>query len=74
MDTTLDEKGRITIPQNLRTRLGLKPGTKITFSVVNNTLLVRKTITTTEFKQIAEEISEMLRTQIKSPIAFEKLF
>lgn len=70
----VDEKGRVYNPQNLRARLGLKPGNKIIFSVVNSTLLVRKAISANEFKQIVEEISEELRTQTDFPITFEKLF
>jgi AbrB family looped-hinge helix DNA binding protein len=74
VEATIDEKGRITIPQELRTKLGLNAGTKILFSVVNSTLLVRKAISAKEFEQIVEEISDGLKSQSDSPIAFEKLF
>jgi antitoxin PrlF len=33
MPTTVTSKGQVTIPKPIRDRLGIKPGTKVTFSL-----------------------------------------
>jgi AbrB family looped-hinge helix DNA binding protein len=33
MSTTVTSKGQVTIPKDIRDRLGIKPGTKVAFSV-----------------------------------------
>lgn len=35
-------KGQVTIPQDIRERLGLQPATEVTFDVVGNTVRIRK--------------------------------
>ena len=35
-------KGQVTIPQEIRHRLGLQPETEVTFDVVGNTARIRK--------------------------------
>ena len=70
----LDEKGRITIPKDLRDRLGLEPGNKVIFSVIKNTFLIRKAISPSEFIQIVEGISEQIVNHKDTPVKFEKLF
>lgn len=74
MKTALDDKGRITIPLELRKKLGLKPGEEINLSIVNKTLLLRKTLTVDEFKGLSNKIRKKLEKKIDSPIEFEKLF
>ncbi len=74
METTIDEKGRITIPQEIRNKLDLQPGSKIIFSVIENILLLRRAISPEEFDNISDQISNALKDQIKSPIEIEKLF
>lgn len=40
--TTLTARGQVTVPRDIRNRLGLKPGDKITFSLLSDgTLVVR---------------------------------
>ena len=40
--TTLTSKGQVTVPKEIRQRMGLKPGDKITFSLLSDgTLIVR---------------------------------
>jgi len=40
--TTLTSKGQVTVPREIRQRMGLKPGDKITFSLLSDgTLVVR---------------------------------
>ena len=38
----IGEHGQVTIPKDLRERLGLKPETEVEFQVVNNSILLRK--------------------------------
>ncbi len=74
MKASLDDKGRITIPLELRQKLGLKPGEEINLSIVNKTLLLRKTLTTDEFRDLSNNIRKKLENEIDNPIEFEKLF
>lgn len=39
---TLTSKGQVTIPQDIRERLGLLPGTRVTFDVVGDSVRMRK--------------------------------
>jgi AbrB family looped-hinge helix DNA binding protein len=44
---TLTSKGQVTIPQEIRNRLGLQPGTRVTFDVVGDSVRIRKAETQT---------------------------
>ena len=74
MNASIDEKGRITIPQDLRKKLGLTPGTRINFAIINNNLLIKKMISPDEFIEVSRKINKLLKENIDSPIEFEKLF
>ncbi len=74
MKVAIDEKGRITIPQELRQKLGLSPGVELNLFVIKNILLIKKVITTEEFETLSKNISKSLTNEISSPIKFEKLF
>ncbi len=39
---TLTSKGQVTIPLEIRERLGLRPGTHVVFDVVGNSVRIRK--------------------------------
>jgi len=39
---TLTSKGQVTIPQDIRHRLGLLPGTEVVFDIVGDSVRVRK--------------------------------
>ena len=39
---TLTSKGQVTIPQEIRDRLGLLPGTRVVFDVVGDSVRIRK--------------------------------
>ena len=43
MKATIAERGQVTIPKLLRTKLGLKPGTVIDFQLKGTTLVMVKT-------------------------------
>jgi len=40
---TLTTKGQVTIPQDIRLKLGLLPGTQVVFDVVGDSVRIRKT-------------------------------
>lgn len=74
MKVTLDEKGRITIPLEIRKKMEIEPGEKINLSLVNKILLLRKTITVSEFERLSENIRNSIIEKTDNPIEFEKLF
>jgi AbrB family looped-hinge helix DNA binding protein len=39
---TLTSKGQVTIPQEIREKLGLRPGTRVEFDIVGNSVRIRK--------------------------------
>ena len=39
---TLSTKGQVTIPQDIRERLGLMPGTRVVFDVVGDSVRIRR--------------------------------
>jgi len=39
---TLTSKGQVTIPREIREKLGLGPGTRVVFDVVGNSVRIRK--------------------------------
>jgi AbrB family looped-hinge helix DNA binding protein len=39
---TLTSKGQVTIPQEIRERLGLVPGTRVVFDIVGESVRIRK--------------------------------
>lgn len=39
---TLTSKGQVTIPQDIREKLGLVPGTRVVFDVVGDSVRIRK--------------------------------
>ncbi len=74
MKVSIDEKGRITIPQELRRKLGLTAGVELNLSIIKDFLLIKKVISAKEFEKLSDNISESLRQETDSPIKFEKLF
>ncbi len=42
MKSTISSKGQITVPAEIRDRLGLLPGTVVVFELRNGTVLMRK--------------------------------
>ena len=41
---TVTDKGQVTIPRAVRKRLGIEPGTQLTFEVQGNKILVAKAV------------------------------
>jgi len=42
MKSTISSKGQATVPAEVRSRLGLRPGTVVTFEIRDNGVLLRK--------------------------------
>jgi AbrB family looped-hinge helix DNA binding protein len=42
MDSRISTKGQITVPQAVRERLGLPPGTPVTFELIEGAVILRK--------------------------------
>lgn len=74
MKVSIDEKGRITIPQELRKKLGLTTGVELNLSIIKDFLLIKKVLSAKEFEKLSDNISESLKQETNSPITFEKLF
>ena len=74
MKSSIDDKGRIRIPLELRKKLGLTSGVDINFSVINNILLIKKVLSPEEFIEVSKKINKSLRETTDSPVEFEKLF
>ena len=74
MKVSIDEKGRITIPRELRKKLGLTAGVELNLSIIKEFLLIKKVLSPKEFEKLSDNISKSLRQETDSPIKFEKLF
>ncbi|MFW9902977.1 MAG: AbrB/MazE/SpoVT family DNA-binding domain-containing protein [Candidatus Thorarchaeota archaeon] len=70
----MDEKGRITIPQELRKKMGLNAGVELNISIIKDFLLLKKALSAKEFIKLSDNISEHLSQETNSPIKYEKLF
>lgn len=65
---TLTSKGQTTIPKGIRDRLGMKPGDRMTFTLMpNGTMLVR-----VKRRSIAE-LAGILRRRGRKPVAVEQM-
>jgi antitoxin PrlF len=51
MNAIVSEKGQVTIPKPLRTKLGLAPGAVLEFNAVNGKLVAHKKVTQDVFRK-----------------------
>lgn len=61
MKAILSEKGQITIPQEIRLRLGLKPGQILDFQTRGGLLIAKKRLPTTEIDEVVGILSKNLK-------------
>lgn len=74
IEAIIDGKGRVCIPAEIRKKLGLQPGEKVSFEVQEEKLIVRKTVTPREFRKTAEKLRAAISEVRTKPLEFEKLF
>ncbi len=72
-ETTIDEKGRVCIPAQLRKKLNLEPGEKVIFQLNNDSLTLRKAIAPEEFSKQVSDFQKAVKIATSKPITFEKL-
>lgn len=72
-ETTINEKGRVCIPAQLRKKLNLEPGEKIIFQLNHDSLTLRKAITPDEFCKQVNDFQKAVKMATSKPITFEKL-
>ncbi len=74
IESTIDEKGRVCIPVELRKRMNIKLGEKIFLQIKGNTIIMRKSTSVEEFIKKSKEFSEHLKKIADKPIEFKKIF
>jgi len=66
--TTLTSKGQVTVPREIRQRMGLKPGDKITFSLLGDgTLVVRPKL------RRVTDLAGLLHKSGRAPVTLEDM-
>ncbi len=60
MKAIVSEKGQVTIPQELRNLLGLKPGQVLNFEAKDGLLIARKEVSLGELESVVGMLSEKL--------------
>ena len=73
-ESTLDEKGRIIIPASIRSQMNLKPGEKLFFQVLDDTIIIKSEISPEKFIKDAESLRKEIKEVKNKPIEFVKLF
>ena len=74
IEVQLHDKGRITIPTDIRKKLDLKPGEKLTIQVSNNAITLQPKLSAKELQEKVRKFRSELKTLTQKPITFEKLF
>jgi antitoxin PrlF len=67
-DATLTSKGQTTIPKEIRDSLGLKPGDRMTFTLMPDGTVVMRVKT-----RSVMELAGVLRRKGRKPVAIERL-
>ncbi|MHA2294895.1 MAG: AbrB/MazE/SpoVT family DNA-binding domain-containing protein [Candidatus Hodarchaeales archaeon] len=73
-ESTIDEKGRILIPAEIRRLLKLKSGEKVIFQLEGNILKIQSATSPEEFSQKVKEFQQRLKRTTDEPVEFIKLF
>ena len=73
-DITMDSKGRILIPLEIRKRLDMSPGETFKFSMENGKLFLLKSSEHTELVHEIKKFQKEVKKVLKTPISTEKLF
>jgi AbrB family looped-hinge helix DNA binding protein len=73
-ESTIDEKGRICIPAELRKKLNLKYGEKMIFYSEGDRIILMRAITPQEFIAKSKTFENHLKKVTNKSIPIEKLF
>ena len=73
-ESTLDEKGRIIIPASIRSQMNLKPGEKLFFHVLDDSIIIKSEVSPENFIKDAQGLREEIKEIKQKPIKFVKLF
>ncbi len=56
LERTISIKGQIVIPKDARKKAGIKPGTKVTFEVEDDKIIIKRKLTA---KEIVEDFADV---------------
>lgn len=70
----IDEKGRILIPSEIRTKLKLKTGEKLICHLENDIVIIRREVTPVKLVEDTHDFHKLLKKTIDKPIELMKLF
>jgi AbrB family looped-hinge helix DNA binding protein len=70
MKSVISSKGQITVPVEIRSRLGLNPGTVVTFQMTKNGALLRKG---NAGKHPVEQVYGVLRSKLRTDHLLDEL-
>lgn len=68
--STVDREGQVTIPKEIREKLGIKEGSILSFVIKDNEIVIRSEA---PGKQFVEEWCSLVQTKLKNPIDLKKL-
>ncbi|TFG18794.1 MAG: AbrB/MazE/SpoVT family DNA-binding domain-containing protein [Promethearchaeota archaeon] len=71
---TIDVKGRILIPKEMREKLNLKPGVKLIIKIEDGRLVLLKSTSLEDFQSEIKSFQQKLKKLTTEPIPTEKLF
>lgn len=69
--TTLEDRGRIVVPKELRDRAGLKPGQKVLVEMEDDSLVIRKVADISLFSQ---ELKGCIKKSRISPLEMKRIW
>ena len=72
-EITIDEKGRILLPLELRNALHFSSGDKLCFQLREDGIILQKSVSTPDLLEHAEKFAAEIKKTQKAPIKFEKV-
>ena len=73
-DVTIDMKGRILIPKEIREKLNLKPGVRLLIKIENGRIILLKSTSLEDFQSEIKSFQQKLKDLTTEPIPTKKLF
>lgn len=73
-NTTMTSKGQVTVPADIRRKLGLKPGESVRFKIVqNNQVVIEKNDWRQRLDELHKETAKHLKKHNIKPLSDEEL-